>query len=50
MTTAARCMTWTELLPALDRSGAPDFIAHCCDQEIRAAAGSTPHAADPTAS
>lgn len=42
VTAAGRCITWAELLPALDRSGAPDFVAHWCDQEIGAAARSTP--------
>lgn len=49
VTAAGRCITWGELLRVLDLSGAPDFVAQWCSQEI-GAARPTPRPADPSAS
>lgn len=48
ITAAGRCITWGELLPALDRTAAPRFVADWCEQEIRASMTAGPHPPEPT--
>lgn len=49
VTAAGRCITWAELLPALDRSGAPRFIVDWCEQEVESSANATPQPSAPIA-